>query len=112
MTRKRAIELIEFALYCYGRANITGKEKTVEMLQLSLAALLDQEKRENPKPLTLEELMNLDAPVYAGNKDFPDADGFWCICHNGHIVCPSGMSYGADELPSWVFYRYKPKGDA
>lgn len=111
MTRKEAIKIYESRLKFLERQIIRTGEDTIELVRIALAALQDQEERENPKPLTLEELVHLDAPVYAGNKDFPGTDGFWCICHNGHIVCPSGMSYGADELTSWVFYRHKPKGD-
>ena len=110
MTTKEAINQIKRHLYYLGRVNITGTESIIEQLKLSLAALQDQEERKNPKPLTIEELVNMDAPVWAGNKDFPAADGFWCLCQKGCIVCPSGQIYAADDLTSWVFYRYEPNG--
>lgn len=111
MTTTEAIEQFDNLLYNLLKVvNGNVEIKLVQMLQLSLAALQEQEERENPKPLTLEELMNMDAPVWADNTDFPVADGFWCICHKGHIVCPSGQIYAADDLTSWVFYRYEPNG--
>lgn len=117
--RKNAIKFIEFQLDIYERLPYKNKLRTlIETLKLSRAALKEQEERENPKPLTLEELLAVnEEPVWVW---FIDAPGRWVI-RNAlawvDISYPERMAlfnmrwykhsaYGAD----WVAYRYKPKG--
>ena len=74
-----------------------------------LAALREQEERENPKPLTLDELRKMDAPVWCLCKPIEGGNGFWCLCKKGKIITPSGVCYDVKEIPHWVFLRNKPK---
>jgi len=106
MNRKQAIKFIEFQLDIYKRLGYKAKISTlIGTLELSLAALKEQEERENPRPLTIEELMERDDPVWTTYKALGSPDGFWCICQKGFITCPSGQSYDVREIPHWMFYR-------
>lgn len=92
----------------------------------ALAALREKLERENPEPLTKEELYQLDdEAVWCVETDIPVANGFWGIlsvededevepgeergfwCHN--LVYYNEpldySSYGKE----WIAYRYKPK---
>lgn len=120
MDRKKAIQFIEFQLGIYERLQYKNKLRTlIGTLKLSLAALKEQEERENPKPLTLEELFAVsEEPVWIW---FIDSPARWVIRNSLCWVdscCPERMSmfnmkwykhsaYGVD----WVAYRYKPKGE-
>ena len=110
MTRKEAINFIEFRLHCLERLNIPGRENIIEMLQLSLAALRDQEERENQQRLTIEQMKSMDCPVWLSCNTFEGTNGYWCICRNGLITCPSGMCVDVELIPNWEFYRYERKG--
>ena len=78
-----------------------------------LAALREQEERENPIPLTLDELRKMDwEPVWCLCKPIDGGNGFWCICKKGIIIPPSGVRFDVKEIPHWVFLRNKPKEDA
>ena len=110
MTRKEAIRYIEFLLFCVGRTNANiGNEKTLEMFQLALAALREQEERENPDRLTIEQMKSMDCPVWVSCKTLEGENGYWCLCKNGVIICPSGRSFDVKEIPHWEFYRYERK---
>lgn len=81
------------------------------ILHYAKKALRDQEERENQKQLTIEELLNMDAPVWLSTFVLDGKGGFWCICQKGIIICPSGSCFDVREIPNWKFYRYQPKGE-
>lgn len=62
------------------------------------------------EPLTLEELREMNKPVWVACKPIEGGDGDWCLCKHGCIVTPSGNSYDVGEIPHWVFYRRPPEG--
>ena len=59
--------------------------------------------------LTLEELLEMDGPVWCACKPIEGGNGYWCLCKHGGIVAPSGNSFDVGEIPHWVFYRRPPE---
>lgn len=120
MNTKQAVEIIELSLVADKHLNEQGLncEPFIMAYEAALQALREKEERENPKPLTLEELLTVnEEPVWLW---FADAPGRWLIRNSLCWVdtcCPERMSmfnmkwykhsaYGVD----WVAYCYKPKG--
>ena len=69
---------------------------------------------ETPPPneaLTIEELREMDEPVWVACKPIEGGDGYWCLCQHGHIITPAGSIYDVKEIPHWVFYRRPPEGE-
>ena len=62
-------------------------------------------------PLTLEELREMDEPVWVACKPIEGGNGYWCLCQHGHIITPAGSIYNVKEIPHWVFYRCPPEGE-
>ena len=99
----------------------TFKERS-EALGMAIAALREQavqpskegnrEQEQSNDPLTLEELMVIDAPVWFVCKPIEGGDGYWCLCRKGHITTPAGSCYYVSEIPHWFFLRHKPKEGA
>ncbi|MDD5017177.1 MAG: hypothetical protein PHO15_03645 [Eubacteriales bacterium] len=81
-----------------------------EAYKLSIDALRKHAARENPAPLTLEQLRERIKPVWCVCKLFDGNNGYYCLCQNGMITPPSHMSFYAEERPSWIFYDHPPKG--
>ena len=107
-----AIRFFEFFLRSIGRTSYKDKiASTVAACELALTALRDQEERENPKRLTIEELTAMDEPVWCACKTLEGTDGFWCLCKNGFIIAPSGGCFKAEEITHWELYRFPPKGE-
>lgn len=103
-----AIRFFEFFLHSAGRAGYKDKNATtVAACELAIAALQDQFARENTKQLTLEELVNMDDPVWVSCKTIEGTDGFWCLCQKGVIICPSGSTFNVRDIPHWKFYRWR-----
>ena len=122
MTREEAIRILDPETTGEALAEIeyyggfSGRTAAVQAVSdaciLAVAALREQEGRENPKPLTLDELRETHAPVWCSCKLLDGGNGFWCLCINGKIIAPSGDSFDVKEIPHWVFLRNKPKEDA
>lgn len=62
--------------------------------------------------LTLEQLREMDAPVWCACKPIEGGNGYWCLCQRGHIITPAGSIFDVKEIPHWVFYRRPPGGEA
>lgn len=62
-------------------------------------------------PLTLEQLREMDAPVWCACKPIEGGNGYWCLCQRGHIITPAGSIFDVNEIPHWVFYRRPPEGE-
>ena len=115
MTHDEAIKWLSDELMFLERPNVnkgSGLEKKIAVCQMAIDAIREQEERENPKPLTLDELRETHAPVWCSCKLLDGGNGFWCLCINGKIIAPSGDSFDVKEIPHWVFLRNKPKEDA
>lgn len=88
----------------------------LKAIKNGIAALREQEERENPKPLTLDELRQMDGqPVYI--VDLCQHGGFttgWTV-FSSHDICGFQIkssnkmlsAYGYGER--WLAYRSKPK---
>lgn len=63
------------------------------------------------EPLTLEELREMDEPVWVACKPIEGGNGYWCLCQHAHIITPAGSIYNVKEIPHWVFYRCPPEGE-
>ena len=63
------------------------------------------------EPLTLEELREMDEPVWVACKPIEGGNGYWCLCQHGHIITPAGSIYDVKEIPHWVFYRRPLEGE-
>lgn len=61
-----------------------------------------------PIPLTLDELMGCNKPVWVKVDKLPSG-GYWCLCSEGLIIAPSGNCYIANEIPDWEFYDQEIK---
>lgn len=112
MNTKQAVEIIESSLAAekYLTANGVNCEPLIMAHEAALQALQEKEERENPKRLTIEELNEMDNPVWVSCKTLEGTDGYWCLCNKGIIICPSAKAFGVEEIPHWNFYRHKPKG--
>ena len=64
------------------------------------------------EPLTLEQLREMDAPVWCSCKPIEGGDGYWCLFQRGHIITPAGSIFDVKEITHWVFYRRPPEGEA
>lgn len=106
MTTEKAITFAENAQL------LTDEPVVQEFYRLAEAALCAQQERENPKPLTLDELREMNAPVWCLCKPIEGGNGYWCLCQNGRITTPAGTQYFAGEIPHWVFLRHKPKEES
>lgn len=107
MTEKESIKRIEnhievhhIGKYPHMRIN--------EALCMAITALMEKEQRGNPDRLTVEELRNMDAPVWCLCKLIDGCDGYWCLCQKGVVITPSGRIFDVSEIPNWVFLRNKP----
>lgn len=63
------------------------------------------------EPLTIEQLREMDEPVWCACKPFGGGDGYWCLCQHGHITTPGRTFFEVGEIPHWVFYRRPPEGE-
>ena len=68
------------------------------------------QSNESNEPLTLEELREMDEPVWVACKPIEGGNGYWCLCQHGHIITPAGSIYDVKEIPHWVFYRRPLEG--
>ena len=81
--------------------------KLKEALDMAIAAL------DTPnEPLTLEQLREMEDPVWCVCKTVEGFEGFWCLCNHGYILTPARQIFDVKEIPHWVFYRRPPEGEA
>lgn len=89
------------------------------VLHLAMRALRDQEERENPKQLTIEELKQVDiCPVYVVPLDHDYRHyGGWCVFYGGPATAAiPGVDHWDWDLVdygwTWIAYWHKPpKGE-
>jgi len=63
------------------------------------------------EPLTLEQLREMEDPVWCVCKTVEGFEGFWCLCDHGYILTPARQIFDVKEIPHWVFYRRPPEGE-
>ena len=87
--------------------------ESLEVMETCLEAVRDHfPDAKKMMPLTIEQLRKMDkpTPVWAEieNKTIEAWDGYWCICHRGHIITPGLVSVYADKMQGVTFYAYPP----
>lgn len=121
ISSKRAVEVLCMAVTFNGCGRSTSDELK-EAVRAAVAALQEKAEREDPKPLTLEELRQMDGElVYLKVIDKSDRQNphrsewsevflwnqninFWRFGNECEIE-PKPENYGK----TWVCYRHKPK---
>ena len=97
------------------------KEKLSEAIKdapLYIQATVDQYIDEAPtftplnEPLSIEQLREMDGPVWVACKPIEGGNGYWCLCRYGYITTPGRTFFEVGEIPHWVFYRRPPEGEA
>lgn len=107
MTTKRAMRLA----YQWANGHVCSVRdgEAEEYHKMFLDMLCTQEKTEENTPLTLDELREMDAPVWCVCKPIEGGNGYWCLCQSGNITTPAGTQYYVDGIPHWIFLRHKPE---
>lgn len=82
MNTEQAIETL------IGFSAIMTSEDSIKAFEMALSALRAQQEREEPKPLTLEELMERDGkPVFIVSGDKNDyLNGWFIVCASIHEI--------------------------
>ena len=101
---RNAVEHMEAALSNYDSLSALVHRLETELKSEILSAAELRARLAN-EPLTLEELREMDAPVWVACKPIEGGNGYWCLCQHGHIITPAGSIYDVKEIPHWVFYR-------
>ena len=106
MNRKEAILRIKDHMEHHGIGKYPHL-KLKEALDMAIAAL------DTPnEPLTIEQLREMEDPVWCVCKTVEGFEGFWCLCNHGYILTPARQIFDVKEIPHWVFYRRPPEGEA
>lgn len=96
------------AYQCYD-----GDDEPIDKCKECPLCYSDKQRHLTPpnEPLTLDELREMDEPVWVACKPIEGGNGYWCLCQHGHIITPAGSIYNVKEIPHWVFYRRPPEGE-
>ena len=108
---RNAVEHMEAALSNYDSLSALVHHLETELKSEILSAAELRARMAN-EPLTLEQLREMDEPVWVACKPIEGGNGYWCLCQHGHIITPAGSIYDVKEIPHWVFYRRPPEGEA
>ena len=109
----RALHLPGDHLKNYDEYGIYIDDKLKEAMQLASAALREKAERENPKPLTIEELKQMKGePVWVQSPGVPEY-GRWAIVEDafGNSLYLVNDFTCHDIGKTWEAYRHKPKGE-
>lgn len=92
-------------------AYIGGKRRKGSKI-INLSSLRAQQERENPKPLTLDELRGMvGQPVWVTHRD--GSGGRWGIVNSSpfglHANVCAGRAYWFDDFIGTIAYRRKPE---
>ena len=101
---RNAVEHMEAALSNYDSLSALVHRLETE-LESEILSAAELRARLANEPLTLEELREMDEPVWVACKPIEGGNGYWCLCQHGHIITPAGSIYDVKEIPHWVFYR-------
>lgn len=101
---RNAVEHMEAALSNYDSLSALVHRLETKLKSEILSAAELRARLAN-EPLTLEELREMDEPVWVACKPIEGGNGYWCLCQHGHIITPAGSIYDVKEIPHWVFYR-------
>lgn len=91
-----------------------------------LDAIREKQERENPKPLTIEELRGMDGdPVWVSDRKYPSDSGYCVIRAPKDTFSDYGDQFCIAEIPGcecgwyefkkygmdWIAYRHRPEED-
>lgn len=107
---RNAVEHMEAALSNYDSLSALVHHLETELKSEILSAAELRARMVN-EPLTLEQLREMDEPVWVACKPIEGGNGYWCLCQHGHIITPAGSIYDVKEIPHWVFYRRPLEGE-
>ena len=107
---RNAVEHMEAALSNYDSLSALVHHLETELKSEILSAAELRASMAN-EPLTLEQLREMDEPVWVACKPIEGGNGYWCLCQHGHIITPAGSIYDVKEIPHWVFYRRPLEGE-
>ena len=107
---RNAVEHMEAALSNYDSLSALVHHLETELKSEILSAAELRARMAN-EPLTLEQLREMDEPVWVACKPIEGGNGYWCLCQHGHIITPAGSIYDVKEMPHWVFYRRPLEGE-
>ena len=107
---RNAVEHMEAALSNYDSLSALVHHLETELKSEILSAAELRARMAN-EPLTLEQLREMDEPVWVACKPIEGGNGYWCLCQHGHIITPAGSIYEGKEIPHWAFYRRPPEGE-
>ena len=107
---RNAVEHMEAALSNYDSLSALVHHLEMELKSEILSAAELRARMAN-EPLTLEQLREMDEPVWVACKPIEGGNGYWCLCQHGHIITPAGSIYDVKEIPHWVFYRRPLEGE-
>ena len=107
---RNAVEHMEAALSNYDSLSALVHHLETELKSEILSAAELRARMAN-EPLTLEQLREMDEPVWVACKPIEGGNGYWCLCQHGHIITPAGSIYDVKEIPHWVFYRRPLEGE-
>ena len=79
-------------------------EEMMEVRDMAISALREQEERENPKPLTIEDLKQSE-----GRSVWWDWCGEYCLCKKEYVVTSNGTFSFNFVVNNGNAYRNKPK---
>lgn len=105
MDRKEAILRIKDHMEHHGIGKYPHL-KLKEALDMAIAALSQPNE-----PMTLEQLREMEDPVWCVCKTVEGFEGFWCLCNHGYILTPARQIFDVKEIPHWVFYRRQLEGE-
>lgn len=97
------------------RDNITdiygGSDRLIYLADV--LSLIDAQPTLTPpnEPLTMEQLREMEDPVWCVCKTVEGFEGFWSLCNHGYILTPAKQIFDVKEIPHWVFYRRPPEGE-
>ena len=107
---RNAVEHMEAALSNYDSLSALVHHLETELKSEILSAAELRARMAN-EPLTLEQLREMDEPVWVACKPIEGGNGYWCLCQHGHIITPAGSIYDVKEIPHRVFYRRPLEGE-
>lgn len=99
-------------------------QENVDTYRMAIDALREKAERENPKPLTIEELRQMDGePVWVSDLKYPSDSGYCVIRASKDLFSEYGDRYYLASIPGneggwyafekyseeWIAYRHKPK---
>ena len=112
MTIEKAIAKLSGYIGVYDDIYDFELEELWPALELAVSALQEKLERENPKPLTLEELRQLNAGEVIWHKSLQELSGNWIVLRSHDVNIFKSELTAARYGKTWIAYRHKPKEDA